>query len=70
MRVDNEASRAYAKVYNHALYHSRKELINRHREEFQEIMDAKMLEQGIVTRHTQQQFNKKIIETLQQEVMA
>lgn len=68
MRVDNEAARAYAKIYNHALYHSRKELIKRHRQEFQDIMDAKMLEQGIITRHAQRTFTDSIVNTLKQEV--
>ena len=54
--------REYNKVYQNCMYLARKELAVRHQEEYQQILDKVMLDNGIITRRirkdNQEQFTK------------
>jgi len=52
----------YNKVYQNCMYLARKELVVRHTEEYKQILDKVMLDNGIITRRVSKDNKEKFAE--------
>lgn len=50
----------YNKIYQRCLYDARKQLVERHHEEYKKVLDQLLLEQGIVSRTNREQYIKTL----------
>lgn len=57
----------YNKVYQNCMYLARKELVARHQEEYKQILDKVMLDNGIITRRVRED-NKEKFDELRREL--
>lgn len=52
----------YNKVYQNCMYLARKELVVRHQDEYRQILDKVMLDNGIITRRVSKDNKQKFAE--------
>jgi len=57
----------YNKVYQNCMYLARKELVTRHQQEYNKILDKVMLDYGIMTRRERQGWAKLLRELTAQD---
>ena len=58
----------YNKVYQNCMYLARKELVTRHQEEYKQILDKVMLDNGIITRRVSKDNKHKFAELCREQV--
>lgn len=56
----------YNKVYQNCMYLARKELVARHQDEYKQILDKVMLDNGIITRRVREDNKEKFQELFQE----
>ena len=58
----------YNKIYQHCMYLARKELVVRHADEYRQILDKVMLDNGIITRRIRKDNQHKFTELCREQV--
>ena len=63
---DIQSKKEYQKVYMNCMYRAKKMVVERHDDEYRQIIDELLLEQGIISRNTRRTHNSAIVSALRE----
>lgn len=63
-----ERTKEYNRVYNRCLYDARKQLIDKYRSEFDNMLAERLLTEGIVTRRLSRDLKDSIVTAVRKEI--